>query len=96
MMKNLIVLILLSGIVACASQNPVKQTQKEPEILTVLNDGTMIFRQRTINENDVVIYPDGSGGERAAIRIYVPYKPDYFRDTIRVQREEMESDVLQN
>lgn len=95
-MKNLILLIVLSGIVACVSQSPVRQTQKEPEILTVLRDGTMVFNKRTVNEKDVVIYPDGFGGERAAIKVHVPFKPDFYRDTIRVQREDAETTVIQN
>ena len=94
MMKNLILLIVLGSIAACASQAPVKQTQKEPEILTIQSDGTMVFNQRTLNEEDVVIYPDGFGGERAAIKVYVPYKPDFYRDTIRVQREDADTAVI--
>ncbi len=95
-MKNLILLVVLSGIVACASQSVVRQTQKEPEILTVLSDGTMVFRGRTVNEKDVVIYPDGFGGERAAIKVRVPLKPDFYRDTIRVQREDADATVTRN
>lgn len=94
MMKNLILLIVLGSIAACTSLAPVKQTQKEPEILTVRSDGTMVFNQRTLNEEDVVIYPDGFGGERAAIKVYVPLKPDFYRDTIRVQREDADTAVI--
>ena len=94
MMKNLILLVVLGSIAACASQAPVKQTQKEPEILTIQSDGTMVFNQRTLNEEDVVIYPDGFGGERAAIKVYVPYKSDFYRDTIRVQREDADTAVI--
>jgi len=96
MMKNLILLVVFSGIVACASQSYVRQTQKEPEILTVRSDGTMVFNQRTLNKEDVVIYPDGFGGERAAIKVYVPLKPDFYRNTIRVQREGTDTAVIQN
>ncbi len=95
-MKNLILLIVLGSIAACASQAPVKQTQKEPEILTIQSDGTMVFNQRTLNKEDVVIYPDGFGGERAAIKVYVPLKPDFYRNTIRVQREGTDTAVIQN
>ena len=95
-MKSLILLIALSGMAACAPQSSVMQTQKEPEILTVRSDGTMVFNQRTLNEEDVVIYPDGFGGERAAIKVYVPLKPDFYRNTIRVQREGTDTAVIPN
>jgi hypothetical protein len=96
MMKKLILLVVLSGIAACTSQSSVRQAQTDPEILTVQSDGTMVFNERTVNEKDVVIYPDGYGGERAAIRVYVPLKPDFFRDTIRVHREDADTDVIED
>jgi len=97
-MKKLILIVMLGGVGACAPLPSVMQTQThdEPEILTVLSDGTMVFNQRTLNENDVVIYPDGIGGERAAIKIYVPYKTDFYRDSIRVQREDADTAVIPN
>ncbi len=93
MMKNLVILMLLAGLAACSMQPAVTATNKEPEILTVQKDGTMILNDRTMNEKDVIIYPDGFGGERAAVRVHVPLKKtDFYRDTIRVHREEIAED----
>ncbi len=80
-------LLLLAG---CAAEPTVAHhtARNSPEILTVKNDGTMVFRERTMNEDDVVIYDDGRGGERAAIRVYVPFMNDFYRDSIIVHRED--------
>jgi hypothetical protein len=91
-MKNLVILMLLAGLNACAMQTAVTGKNKGPEVLTVQKDGTMILNDRTMNEKDVIIYPDGFGGERAAVRVHVPLKSDFYRDTIRVQREEITED----
>jgi hypothetical protein len=95
-MKIPVLLVLLSGLAACASHPPGAYTHKEPEVLRVHNDGTMFLNERAVNKKDVVIYPDGYGGERAAIKVHMPLKPDFYRDTIRVQREDMATDVKQN
>lgn len=91
-MKILVILMLLAGLAACSMQPAVTATNKEPEILTVQKDGTMILNNRTMNEKDVIIYQDGFGGERAAVRVHVPLKSDFYRDTIRVHREEIAED----
>lgn len=66
--------------------------QKEPvdkkqDKLTVNTDGSMEFRNRKLPKGDVIIYPDGTGGERAAVKVYDPMHPDYYRDSIRVERK---------
>ena len=59
-----------------------------PETLTVREDGSIWFRERPIPERDVIIYADGTRGEKAAVRIHMrPLHPDFFRDTIVVERE---------
>ena len=86
---------LLTGLVACTSQPVVVQSRdKEPEILTVYADGAMQFNDRLVNQEDVVIYPDGFGGERAAIKVRVPRHPDYYRDTIQVRRIDVGAEKL--
>lgn len=74
---------------ACASQVPLKSAaNKEPEILVVHADGTMEFRNRKMNAKDVVIYNDGRGGERAAVKMSLePLHPPYYRDSIIVVRK---------
>lgn len=80
-------LILLAG---CTMAPPVGDayTNSNPDVLTVKNDGTMVFHQREISRNDVVIYNDGFGGQKAAVRVYVPFRNDFFRDSIVVHRED--------
>ena len=94
-MKNLILILILSGLMACSGQPSVAQKDKQPEILTVHTDGRMEFHNRLISEKDVIIYPDGYGGERAAVLVRVPLKmrSDYYRDSIQVHRISNE-DVL--
>ena len=71
--------------------------EKEKEILYIYPDGTMEFRGRIKNKEDVVIYEDGHGGESAAIKILVPINPrgqyrkprhsHFYRDNLTVVRE---------
>lgn len=62
---------------------------KEKEVLIIYPDGKMMLNGRIMSKRDVVIYSDGRGGERAAVRVYVPIHPDFFRDTIPVQRTDV-------
>ena len=83
-------MLALSALVAgCASGPPVARADDAlPEILTVREDGSMWFRERPIPERDVIIYANGTRGEKAAVRIRMePLHPDFFRDTIVVERE---------
>lgn len=86
--------ILLLGcifvVVSCtSSQFASKPSEKKEEIMVVYPDGTMMLNGRIMNDKDVVIYPDGYGGERAAVRVFVPLHPDFFRDTIPVERKDV-------
>jgi len=72
------------GAAGCTS-TPVRQPL--PDTLVVHEDGTMQLGDRLMAAEDVVIYPDGYGGEKAAIRVRLePLHPDFFRDTIIVER----------
>jgi hypothetical protein len=85
-------LIVLSSlmIISCAITEPVEGTvEKEPEILYVLPDGSMVLNGRLMNEDDVIIYEDGRGGERAAVKLRIPRRPDVYRDTIIVERNDI-------
>ena len=97
-MKTLILVIALCGLSACAAQPSVVKTDRKPEVLIVHADGSMEFHGRSINHKDVVIYPDGYGGERAAVLVRVPIKirSDYYRDTIQVNRITEEDAFIQN
>lgn len=81
---------LLSGC-QFLSGSHVSDAGDKPEVLHIYPDGSMRFRGRPIPERDVVIYEDGFGGERAAVRIRMePLHPDFFRDTIVVERVRVE------
>jgi len=87
-------LAILVAAGGCAA-NPFTTGSPEPEILTVYPDGSMKLGNRLIPAEDVVIYPDGYGGERAAIMVRIePLHPNFYRDTIVVRRvgaEEIET-----
>lgn len=67
-------------------------------ILYIYEDGKMKFRSRYLNKEDVVIYEDGRGGEKAAVKVRVPRYPDFYRDSINVVRvdNEIEKSASQN
>jgi len=75
---------LSSGCLLSPEHKPVEKAQEK---LTVNTDGSMEFRNRKLPGGDVIIYPDGSGGEKAAVKVYDPLHPDYYRDSIRVERK---------
>jgi hypothetical protein len=59
----------------------------EPDVLFIYPDGSMRMKNRIISREDVVIYPDGYGGEKAAIKVWmVPFHPPFYRDSIVVER----------
>jgi hypothetical protein len=78
--------LALLGAAGCTG-TPVRDPAAGPEKLIVHEDGSMEFRNKLMAAEDVVIYPDGFGGEKAAVRIRLePLHPDFFRDTIIVER----------
>jgi hypothetical protein len=80
-------LLSLSLMSACSLSPESSIVSKDPEILTIYPDGTMRLMGRPVAAEDIVIYPDGFGGERAAIKVRLdPLRPDFYRDTIIVQR----------
>lgn len=80
-------LCLLGPLIAGCHGLPVTASaDKEPAVLRIHEDGTMMLNDRSVDPRDVVIYPDGFGGEKAALKMRVPLHPDYYRDTIIVER----------
>lgn len=55
--------------------------------LYIQSNGEMHLNQTPIDAEDVVIYPDGRGGERAAVKVRPEVHPPFYRDTISVIRE---------
>lgn len=92
-----IITILIAGllIASCATaKKPVMVNEKEPEILYIYPDGTMEFKGRIMNEEDVVVYKDGNRGERAGVKLMMPLHPDAYRDNIVVERKEVDVPVV--
>ena len=83
----LAVLVMLMLASACSMLPGQPPDAAAGDILYVYDDGSMKLNDRYIDPDNVVIYPDGFGGERAALKMRVPLHPDYYRDTIIVERE---------
>ncbi|MCH8261571.1 MAG: hypothetical protein IIA77_00785 [Proteobacteria bacterium] len=96
MTTRIIILLLASLLIAsCATaKKPDRVGEKEHEILYIYPDGTMEFRGRIKNKEDVVIYEDGRGNELAAIKIIVPRNSDYYRDNLTVERIEIDVPIV--
>ena len=96
-MATRIIIFLLASllITSCATaEKPVRAGNEEQEILYIYPDGTIEFKGRIMNKEDVVIYEDGRGGERAAVKLIIPRHPDVYVDTIIVEREEIDVPVV--
>lgn len=89
---KLLTLPLLVVVSACTAyqsrQADVSSDEKDIDRLYVYPDGSMKFNDRFVDEKHVIIYANGQGGERAAVKMYVPLHPDFFRDSIHVVRED--------
>jgi len=98
MTKRTIIFLLASVLMtSCASNQPVAVADIDRNVLHIYPDGKMILDGRSISEENVVIYSDGRGGERAAVKLIVPQNryhnqphTDFYRDTIVVEREGIE------
>ncbi len=84
-----VTMVFILWLTGCVNHSPVKTAGVggDEDKLIVYSDGTMIFRNRIYNEEDVVIYEDGFGGEKAAVKMLVPLHPDFYRDSIIVERK---------
>lgn len=77
--------LVLAGCLAAPAARPVGTG---PDRLLIRSDGLMEFRNRPVADDDVIIYSDGYGGEKAALRVRMePLHPDFFHDSIVVERE---------
>ena len=85
-------LMLTFALGGCASQASVKSAAKEPDQLFIYEDGTMEFKNRKMDPKEVVIYNDGRGGEKAAVKLSLePLHPAFYRDSIVVVRKQNDS-----
>ena len=81
--------IAFSFISACATTpmtNNVIESTNSGEILYIYEDGRMSLNSRYLHHKDVVIYSDGRGGEKAAVKVRVPIHSAFYRDSIVVVR----------
>lgn len=79
--------VVLSLAAGCGGAPLQTSGDRVPEILTIYPDGSMKLMDRPVPEEDVVIYPDGYGGEKAAVIVRIePLHPNFYRDTIIVRR----------
>lgn len=81
-----ILTIILTNMACTSTISNVVESAEPDNILLVYDDGRMEFNSRFVNEDEVVIYNDGRGGERAAIKVRVPIHSDFYRDSIVVVR----------
>ena len=87
--KTVVLVFNLVFITACSTTQPtssIEDLNDKSETLYVYEDGRMQYKSRFLNEDDVVIYDDGRGGEKAAIKVRVPIHSDFYRDSIIVVR----------
>lgn len=91
--QTLLSLAICMVLAGCAGQSDVKSTDQQVDTLYVNADGTIEFRDRKLARENVIIYADGTGGERAAVKMYVPLHPDYYRDSIVVVRRDPENTI---
>ncbi len=87
--KYLRLLVIASAALLAGCLNaPWLNADRVPEKLIVHRDGSMELDHKPVSPSDVVFYPDGYGGEKAAVRVRLePVHPDFFRDTIVVVRK---------
>lgn len=87
-MSKLFIIFMLAGLclTACSNTLMTKSTADRPDKLMIYADGKMIFNDRPLPAKDVIIYPDGYGGEKAAIKLYAPFHPPFYRASVIVER----------
>ncbi len=73
---------------ACTASPEARGSIAGTNILYIYEDGSMKLNDRDIDPSNVVVYPDGVGGEKAALKMRVPLHPDYYRHTIAVERRD--------
>lgn len=71
---------------ACTTTIKSGDSPKFQETLFVFEDGRMKLNSRYVDSKDVVIYSDGRGGEKAAVKVRVPLHAAFYRDSIIVNR----------
>jgi hypothetical protein len=82
-------LAIIMSNTACNStpiKNDMAEFSKPQETLYVYEDGKMKLDSRYIDSKDVVIYSDGRGGEKAAVKVHFPLHSNFYRDSIIVVR----------
>ena len=82
----LLVAGMLAGCTAAQPRDAAYTSPPQKKVLTVHADGKMLYRDRLVSPDDVIMYEDGRGGLRAAVRVRTePVRPDFFADGIVVE-----------
>ena len=70
--RNIFLILIYINLASCTGMPDMHDTPgKEKEILYIFPDGRFEYKGRTLNSEDVVIYRDGRGGERAAVKLLI-------------------------
>lgn len=85
-------LLFLASCTTAPVTSDVANTSELHETLFIYEDGRMELNARYVDVEDVVIYPDGRGGEKAAVRVHFPLHSSFYRDSIVVLRVERKFD----
>jgi hypothetical protein len=84
---KLLLLLAALQLPACSMIPPAETGPKQAEVLTIFPDGSMRLMGRLVPAEDIIIYADGFGGEKAAIKVRLePLHPPFYRDSIIVKR----------
>lgn len=91
------IFVSVSACNTASIKNDMSNFSTSRETLYVYEDGKMKLDSRYVDSQDVVIYADGKGGEKAAVKVRVPIHSDFYRDSIMVVRvvKEYEESVAQ-
>ncbi len=94
----IVAFLFCTGCTSINSSRPITKYINDSETLYVYKDGRLQYKSRFLNEDDVVIYSDGRGGEKAAVKVRVPVHSDFYRDSIVVVRvvNKFDETVTQN
>jgi hypothetical protein len=85
-------IFFLSACNSASIQDNALQSSLSQETLYVYEDGKMKLNSRYVDSENVIIYSDGRGGEKAAVIVHFPVRSNFYRDSIVVVRVDEKSE----
>lgn len=85
------VLLLASSNLACTTTHTTNHKHDltySPDEIIIFADGRVHYRQRLLSHDDVLIYNDIRGVEKAAVKMRTGVQPDYYLGSYTVVRPE--------